>query len=472
MYLIAHFLDRWEKSSWFKVLGVGFAVFFVGCLCIILDSYYIGLVLMGFLIIPGVMCSIICVSYPGYYTDIGIRGKIVSITVIAVFGFVAIAAAAILLFPAAGFKAGVIVYGIGSLILLPFALRSGKSLQIQFISQPHSIIRHNNPHFAEVKKYYIVLFLYKICLGMLFYVFLIAATSPSHIISLPGIFATICVVAVLVAPFLGHLTDLKGRKLMFNLACALLALLFGLLALSNQGSFGSEDPVIFYVGGILIGVSYPAMLGSEYLIFQELSSDSTRLQTFAHGMFIHVLGIAIGVTIGLLTQTPDIAYYLLVTNLLLIGLFITSTAIEPLPNKEELSWRDALQQVYIYYTISGVGLYEYSFRPGEERADENLVTGGLTGISSLIAEMTKRDGNLTAIRQQNANILFHTGRWVTVALLAENDLKILHSKIETITNEFEEFFEPYLVNFSGNVEVFAPTETLLRRVFKAQSFSS
>ncbi|HMF32936.1 MAG TPA: hypothetical protein VKK79_16050, partial [Candidatus Lokiarchaeia archaeon] len=175
---------------------------------------------------------------------------------------------------------------------------------------------------------------------------------------------------------------------------------------------------------------------------------------------------------GAITQTPDISYYLLVTNLLLVGLFITSTAIEPLPSKEELSWKDVLQQVYIYYNLSGVGLYEYSFRPEEVRADENLVTGGLTGISSLIAEMTKRDGNLTAIRQQNANILFHTGAWVTVALLAEKDLKILHAKIEELTREFEEFFAPYLTNFSGNVVVFAPTETLLRRVFKSQSFSS
>ncbi len=468
MYLIAIPLDGRNKIVWFRVLLIALCVSFIASLLVLFEIYLVAVALSAVLIIPAVLCSIMCVSYPGYYTETRIRGKVVSLTVFFVFAFVATAALASILLPELGLKAGYLVYGISALVLIPLAIRLIKSPAMQYIARPHKVSHKNNPNYLELKKYYAVLFMYKICLGMLLRVFL---SIPDEKIALETSWAVVCSVAAIISPFLGKLTDKKGRKVMFNLACALLALLFGLFAFTGQGSFEQLDISVILIGGLLFGVSYPSMLVSEYLIFQELSDDNTRLHTFAWGMFVHVGGIALGLIISTAIQTPDISYYLLVTNLLTVGLFITTTAIEPLPNKEELAWQDALRHVYIYYTESGIGLYEYSFRPGESRADEALVTGGLKGITGLIAEMTKRDGNLTAIKQQNGDILFHTAKWVTVALLAEKDLKVLHAKAAVLAQEFEEFFAPYLEKFSGNVAVFAPAETLIRRTFKNQVLS-
>ncbi len=476
IYLLAIPLDSRNKIKWFKILIVALCVFIAGIVFVLFDLYWVTILFASVLIIPAVACSVMCVSYPGFYTEIGIRGKVVSLTVVCVFGFVAMAALAMLFFPSLGLKVGFLVYGLGAIVLIPLVVRMIKSPAMQFISQPHKVSRKNNPNYPELKKYYAVLFMYKICLGMLLRVF---QSIPDNLISLDNSWAVVCCVAVIAAPFLGHLTDKRGRKLMFNLACALLALLFGLFAITGQGKLVSSEPFpvyqwdvpVIFAGELLFGISYPSMLVSEYLIFQELSDDKTRLHTFAWGMFVHVGGIALGLIIGLIIPNLDIPYYLFITNLLTVGLFITSTAIEPLPSKEELAWKDALRHVYIYFTESGIGLYEFTFRPGESRADEELVTGGLRGITGLIAEMTKRDGKLTAIKQQNGDILFHTAKWVTVALLAEKDLKVLHAKAAMLAQEFEEFFAPYLDKFTGNVAVFAPAETLIRRTFKSQVLS-
>ncbi|HMF33082.1 MAG TPA: hypothetical protein VKK79_16780, partial [Candidatus Lokiarchaeia archaeon] len=277
MYLVSLQLDKRNKIAWFKVLAVLLAAFFVGSLCVFFDLYAIGLGLIAFIVVPGVICSVVCVSYPGYYTEISIRGKIVSVTIIAVFGFVAIAGIASIAIPDLGIKAGFMIYGIAALVLIPLSLLSGKSAQIQFICQSHRVAWCEHANHLELKKYFIVLFMYKICLGMVLQVYLV----KTDIISPIQTWAIIGSVAALIAPFLGHLTDKKGRKLMFNLACALLALLFGLFAFTGQGSLGEWYLGVLLIGGVLIGVSYPAMLLSEYLIFQELSDDVSRLQTFA-----------------------------------------------------------------------------------------------------------------------------------------------------------------------------------------------
>lgn len=214
----------------------------------------------------------------------------------------------------------------------------------------------------------------------------------------------------------------------------------------------------------LIRDNISAVLVSEYSIFQDFTDDQTRLKVIADGLFTHIGGIVIGMVIGLFFLVPDIAYFFLATNILTIGLFITSSAKEPLPHKEELLWKRAIRHLYIYHSESGIGLSNFSFL-SEDSADGELITGGLTGISVLINEMTKRDGNLKAIQQQNANIIFHKGTIITAALISNSDLKILHSKLELLITQFEELFTVYLEPFIGNVSVFEPSRVLVRKIF-------
>ncbi len=83
----------------------------------------------------------------------------------------------------------------------------------------------------------------------------------------------------------------------------------------------------------------------------------------------------------------------------------------------------------------------------------------------MITEMTRRDGHLTSIQQQDASILFFSGQHVTAALVAEKVLNILQAKLEELVTEFEDLFHVYLRDFAGRVEMYAPTESLVRRIF-------
>nr|MDO8108923.1 hypothetical protein [Candidatus Sigynarchaeota archaeon] len=78
---------------------------------------------------------------------------------------------------------------------------------------------------------------------------------------------------------------------------------------------------------------------------------------------------------------------------------------------------------------------------------------------------TRRESKLTSIQQQDATILFFSGRHVTAALVVEKPLDILRAKIKDLVIQFEDLFSMYLQNFVGEVQMFAPAEILARRIF-------
>ncbi|MHA1340535.1 MAG: MFS transporter [Promethearchaeota archaeon] len=461
LYLICIPIDKYNKEFWIKIFFPIQIIFSIGIAIFVFTLNIIGVFMMFVFLLPAVVVSIICLAFNGYYHDVFNRGRYNAITVVFVFGYVALGSLFSFLSKNLNIGAGLLFYSISGIFNGLISLSLIRNKYIEAIYIPHKSKLMKTKLFYKAKKYIMVLFLYKICLGMLlrFVLYL-----PKDFLSFDFIWLIIASIAVVVAPILGVLTDKIGRKNIFNLSCALLALIFGIFAFTNQGVNGNYSYTIAIIAFILVAITYPAMLVSEYSIFHDFSNQDIRLKLIADGLFTHVGGIFVGILVGLFFENPDISYFFLATNLMTIGLFITSNAVEPLPNKEERLWKESIRHLYIYHTDSGLGICDFSFKV-EEKVDEELVTGGLTGISSLISEMTKRDGKLTAIQQENANILFKASKYITAALISDLNLQILHQKLDALVKDFEDFFSIYLEKFNGDVSKFAPAQSLVARHF-------
>ncbi|OLS15378.1 MAG: hypothetical protein RBG13Loki_1009 [Promethearchaeota archaeon CR_4] len=425
----------------------------------------LALLMIGTFIIPGSVTLVITLSAPGFFSSSFQRGKVVSIIILIIFGFLAAATTISLAFPVFGFRAGLLFFGVVSLALIPFSAKMSKSSSFQYIAGPRE--KRNTPESStsfkhDRKQYYIVVFLFEICLGMLLRVFL---SLPSEIASMDGVWFVISIVALVISPIIGVIADQFGRKIVFALASGVTAVMFGLFAFSGQATGDQWFPIIVFVCLILFGVAYPAILVSQFAIFPELSDDILRLRIIAWCLFLHVTGIAAGLVISALFDTPDMAYFFLATNFLTIGLLVTSNARETLPDKEELLWPKVIRHLYIYHSQSGTGIYDTSFE-GSSSPHHSLVTGGLAGISRLIGEVTRRDGHLTSIQQQDATILFNSGQYITAALVVEKTLNTLHVKLKDLVTEFEDLFQEYLRDFTRDVVKYTPTESLVRRIFR------
>ncbi len=104
-------------------------------------------------------------------------------------------------------------------------------------------------------------------------------------------------------------------------------------------------------------------------------------------------------------------------TLVFIGIVASTLGFWTLPSLNELEWRDQVEHLYLMVK-SGIIIYDQSFR-GERSLDSNLVAGGITGIASLIQEITSTAGKLEVIQQEGAKILIHPGVYITGVLVVE-----------------------------------------------------
>lgn len=144
---------------------------------------------------------------------------------------------------------------------------------------------------------------------------------------------------------------------------------------------------------------------------------------------------------------------------------------EPLPSKEEIEWRNTLQHLLV---LSSGGLTLHN-QPLQEIGDQQdcttfgeqdcvLVGGALIGITKLINEITA-DKKLRVIQQEKYAILLEEGELITLALIATKDLKITRNKMRAFIQEFESFFETFLLEWNGDSRVYAPSKQLVAKHF-------
>jgi len=149
--------------------------------------------------------------------------------------------------------------------------------------------------------------------------------------------------------------------------------------------------------------------------------------------------------------------------LFLTGLGLFAIAIWSLPSLTEFGWESKLYHLYVLMP-GGLLAYEYSFKDTCD-VDSDLLGSGLSGIVDIVKEMTGSVKRLKIIRQERRNIYLEYGKYVTVIILAEEELKILFEKISQFTQEFENLFSKVLESWDGNADIFKITDSLIKKIF-------
>lgn len=175
------------------------------------------------------------------------------------------------------------------------------------------------------------------------------------------------------------------------------------------------------------------------------------------------IGIGIGPLWGSLPEYEGWIVKISAHILFLVGLGLLAIALWSLPTLTEIGWEDKLYFLYVIMP-GGTLAYEYLFKK-EQKVDSDLLSSGLTGIVDIVKEMTGSVKRLKIIRQERKNIYLEYGNKVTVAIIAEEELKILFEKISRFTREFEEVFANVLESWDGNTEIFKIADSLTKRIF-------
>ncbi|MFX0138502.1 MAG: tetratricopeptide repeat protein, partial [Candidatus Hodarchaeota archaeon] len=136
-----------------------------------------------------------------------------------------------------------------------------------------------------------------------------------------------------------------------------------------------------------------------------------------------------------------------------------------LTTESEVNWYKRIHHLYLFMP-SGICLYQYSFKSKEEEVEAHLVAGGLTGISALIQEVTKSETKIKKVEQEEMTILLEHGKFLTAALITEENLVTLQNKLVKLIQDVEDFFQEELESFSGNLSLFSKIEKFIIKTFE------
>ncbi len=167
-----------------------------------------------------------------------------------------------------------------------------------------------------------------------------------------------------------------------------------------------------------------------------------------------------------LPNIPD-----LLNGFILVSLLVWMMAMKEFLVSKDKKWANALKNIFIL-NKHGVCLYHHSFEHKDlfkeeehPELDEDLVSGVLSGVISIISEITHSKKQLRQIQKEEATLLFSYGKYHIIALIASMELPVLLKKLDEFSREFEQKFSTDLKTFKGNVQRFDPTKFLVVKYF-------
>jgi len=162
----------------------------------------------------------------------------------------------------------------------------------------------------------------------------------------------------------------------------------------------------------------------------------------------------------------------LLNAFLLVILLVWMMPMKEFLVSKEKEWATTLKNIYVF-SKPGVCLYTHNFEHKElfneeitkKDLDEDLISSVLSGIISIISEITRSKRQLRQIQKEEATLLFTYGKYHIVALMTSMELPVLFKKLDEFSRDFEREFAKELKNFQGNVSNFDPTKFLVVKYF-------
>jgi len=291
--------------------------------------------------------------------------------------------------------------------------------------------------------------------------------------------------------------DISIEPILFSIILLFFFILCGGL-LDNQGRKWSFVGGIFLLASIIIfseiyksfylalffGISIPIVIIGLFTLIGDFSTERWTLKYRGRISSIFLLFAFIGILIGLITKLVLFQIFLYtkifwipylisaIGTFFLIGLLVWLMPLPEILSSRESDWAETLRSIYIFNKES-LCLYSKDFiSPNQKdklKLSEDLITGGLAGILSLLSEITNESRNVKIIDKDRVKIYFSYGKSIIVALtsVSEKYLPILNKKLYVFTKVFEKKFEFELANFSGKTNAFLHgTEPLIGKYFR------
>ncbi len=123
-----------------------------------------------------------------------------------------------------------------------------------------------------------------------------------------------------------------------------------------------------------------------------------------------------------------------------------------------------LLHVHVLNIITKEGLTLYSENDG--KSDPDLIGAALSGLHSLIQEISKSHNKIRVIDQGDKKLVFAFGKRVFVVVIVDEDSALLDKMLEGLVFRFESAYAVLLENWDGKIDAFNSAGKIVDSVFK------
>jgi len=139
-----------------------------------------------------------------------------------------------------------------------------------------------------------------------------------------------------------------------------------------------------------------------------------------------------------------------------------------LPIFFEVNWKENLIQMFVIHRLTGLSIFHQRFHEINDDQDEiaeELVAGGMVGISIMLKEISQRSEELRTIDHGDQKIMLDHRPNVFIALNVKEEMRIYWDKLDSLQDIIEIYFSKFLENWDGNLDYFKPLEGIVEKEF-------
>jgi MFS family permease len=279
---------------------------------------------------------------------------------------------------------------------------------------------------------------------------------------------TLCVVGVLSLPLVCGILDNVGRKPAGYIVLFLLGIFTIFFDYPSISPTGLNELKI----GVYLLTAFLILLITA-VVPGDLSSGISRGKITGAFLFATVFGALIGSMIRLSyfsnTDFENLDTVIRISDwttlLIFLAMFIYSKSRDPF-QEETPDWRNYLDGLYII-SSSGLSLFHHRLlnKASDKDMNEDLVSGGITGIQGMLKEIAHSDKNIEVVNHGDLQLLFHYGKWTTAVLFVKKDLIVLREKLAFFHNSFEQKNKNLLPEFNGDISSLIGLKDLTKKYF-------
>ncbi len=101
-----------------------------------------------------------------------------------------------------------------------------------------------------------------------------------------------------------------------------------------------------------------------------------------------------------------------------------------------------------------------------DELNEDLVSGGLSGLNIMLKEIANSDQNIQVLDHGDLQLIFHFGENSMAVLFVEMNLNVFQEKLANFHAQFEYLNQNVLRSYSGRVSSLIGIPLLMKRFFQ------